>query len=101
MSEILNVEEIIEPEKVLTIGGERHVKKVMTVEEVLTAMKAEKDADNKEKTPDQVLEGLVDAVSIAFPTVDRENLLSLSITQVTHIIKFINAPAKKEDESGE
>ena len=103
MAQVLNLDELAQEERVLTLGGKNYTMKEMSVREFIHATreaeKAQKEAEKEGATElemSEVMEKLVGMISDAFPDCPKEALSGLKIVQLNAILEFMKGDMDKE-----
>lgn len=76
----------------------------MTVKDYITAVSASKTAAKAEvdgSDPSSVIDALVDTISIAFPELPKEEIMSMSMPKVTAIMELVMKHAAENSEGTE
>lgn len=85
---LLNLDELVAPEKVIRIKNVDHTVIERTVGQVLEAVKFEKSG--KSLNDNETFETAIDFVLQSIPTCPKEDLLSLQVESIGKILSFIN-----------
>ena len=103
MAKVLNLDELAQEERVLTIKGQDYPMKEMSVSEFIVATreaeKAQKEAEKEGATElelSEVMERLVDMMSDSFPTCPKEELSALKMAHLNAILEFMKGDVEKE-----
>lgn len=100
-TKIVNIDDLAQASKAIVIDGETHDMREITVQEFINkAAEARKvEAEAGDLTMEQQVDKAIEMVHDAFPTVDRERLARLKLTQLSAIIDLIvTAPEQIEAE---
>lgn len=102
---LLNIDELVTPERAITIKGEQFIVKDKTVGQMLSALQAQQLIDDANSSPEALFEKMVDTVKQVIPDCPRETLLGLQMDQLNAILNFANTPiedaAAEADEARE
>lgn len=103
MSKVLNLDELAQEERVLTLKGTSYAMKEMSVQEFISATRdAEKEQAKAtaegatELELSEVMEKLVDMISDSFPTCPKDELNSLKMHQINAILEFMKGDVEEQ-----
>ena len=87
---VLNIDALVTPKRVLTLGGERHIVKELSAQQFVDSLaKSEKlEAEGKTMKDSEVFGENVDMVLELVPTLRRDVLMPLPLAAVITILKF-------------
>lgn len=90
MTKILNMDEVTAPVVTVRMNGVDHQKKELTTRDFINlSRKAEENARReKELTMSEFVEELIDTILIAFPTMNRDELLEKPVDYLHRIVEF-------------
>ena len=99
MPKYLNLDSLAPEKKVITIKGNDHEMHQVSVKEFIEITKAADESGEgkiQDKPIYEQVQTLVDQILKAFPTCPEEDLVSLSVDQLTTILKFTAGALEEE-----
>lgn len=96
-TKIVNIDDLAQALKAIVIDGQTHEMREMTVQEFINKAAEAKNVEAKsgEMSLDEQIKTAVDMVHDAFPTIPRERLAQLKLTQLTAIMDLIVKPPEQ------
>lgn len=90
MTKIINLDQLeTRKDKAVILKGKEHIMKTLTVKDYILQLKTQKEIDqlttmetDTPETADRLIELTVDALGQLFPTIERDDLLSLNMDQL-------------------
>lgn len=101
--DLFDLDEIVEEQRFVKIKGVDHEVKEASVGDYLALLKEEKTADGNEKesTPEESIERMVQVVSRSIPSCPREDIEGLTSKKLMALIRWLNQANEPEHEEGE
>jgi hypothetical protein len=100
MANYLNIDELVQEKKVLTLKGVDYTMHVITVGEFIELMRDQKNQEDMDALPvAERVQKLVEQIQKAFPDIPTEHLTSLNLEQLTAIIKFVMGTLQEEHDA--
>lgn len=95
MQKALNLDNLVKERRTITVGGTTYAVVDMTVENYIATTKRAQDLGDNPSDVDQ-MESYVDLISRFVPEFDVQTIRSLSVEQLTTILKFVNGQFDEE-----
>lgn len=101
MAKYLNVDDLAPEKRVLTLNGQDHEMHPVTVQEYIEIARVGEKAqagDLRDMSPTEQIDYVADQIVKAFPTVPREELMALTMPQLSKVIAFTVGQLEEESE---
>lgn len=95
MSKILDLDQLVPVTRAVTLKGERHEMKQLTVEDFLKNVKLFTQLSESQNVDEQFTL-MVEVISKAFPSMKVEDVKSLTLPQLNALAKFVEEADKDE-----
>jgi len=104
MTKVINLDQLeTRKDRAVILKGKEHIMKTLTVKDYILQLKTQQELEklsaNVEQNPDtadRLIELTVDALSQLFPTIEREDLLSLNMDQLNAMRGLAEGFAEEE-----
>lgn len=90
--DLLNLDEVVEQERALVLGGKEYPVVQQSVADYLKRLKTERDEEKSqgEDTPEKTMLRIVDAIQSSIPSCPTEVLLKLTPEKLMTILRWLN-----------
>lgn len=94
MSKYLNLDQLVQEERVVTIGGVQHTMKEMSVEDFIV-LQQEAGKLSEDASMGEQIEALVKMIARSFPTMKEAELRALPLRHLNAILEFTRESGEK------
>lgn len=98
---LLNIDDLVTPEKAVTIKGVEYVIQNQTVGQMLSAIQASEMVESGNVDPAVTFRKIVETVSMVIPDCPEEVLMNLRLEQLTAILEFANSKIEEAKEEAD
>lgn len=95
---LLNLDDIVQVEREIRIGGVNYPVAEQTVGQMLSAIKAANSTEEDQTDPEYVLSTMLKHVQEVLPTCPEATLRGLGISGITAILEFVQTPVSGDEE---